>query len=162
MKSTAMHQEVPYKEATVETIRVLEDWYLAIGHCRQLKKQTQVDNGPWKMLTVARDGLPTVPSLHCVRDTIIRDKAKTVLRGTPEGRSFEKRQWAWHKRNNGMRQELHLRNKEPFYEAPRQIIGLEVTNRAAKFSTELQIMSVKTSWGSPPPLQSKRTDCTHL
>jgi hypothetical protein len=25
MKSTAMHQEVPYKEATVETIRVLED-----------------------------------------------------------------------------------------------------------------------------------------
>jgi hypothetical protein len=73
MKSTADHQEVPYEEAMVETIRVLEDWYLAMGHCRQLKKHTQDDNGPWKMSTVARERLPAVPSLHCVRDTIFRD-----------------------------------------------------------------------------------------
>jgi hypothetical protein len=61
-----------------------------------------------------------------------------------------------------LRWELRQRSMKPFYEAPGQIIGLEVTNRAAEFSTRLWKMSVKTSWGSQPHPQSERRACTQL
>jgi hypothetical protein len=44
IESESEHHEVPEEEAMVETIGALEDQYgdrhLAVGHCRQSKKQT--------------------------------------------------------------------------------------------------------------------------
>jgi hypothetical protein len=62
-------QDVPKEDATVETIRTLEDPYgdrhLAIGRCQQPKKQTQGIGGSWKKLAAAHRWMAhhTVPCI---------------------------------------------------------------------------------------------------
>jgi hypothetical protein len=45
-------------------------------------------------------------------------------------------------RDRGLRRELHLGREETFYEALRQIIGVEVAKRVVEFSIGLQKMTV--------------------
>jgi hypothetical protein len=59
--SIVVHKEVPKEEATVKTVTALKKQYgnqhLAIGHHRQLKKETQGDSGSWKKLATAHRGM---------------------------------------------------------------------------------------------------------
>jgi hypothetical protein len=75
MANIGAHPDVPNEQAEVETVRVLEDRYgnrpLAIGRHQPLKKQTQSDGGSQKKLATSCRW-PTVPFLHCIRDTVIR------------------------------------------------------------------------------------------
>jgi hypothetical protein len=52
--AVAEDQEVPKKEAAVETIETLEHRYLAARHHRQPKKRTQGDSGYRKKLADPR------------------------------------------------------------------------------------------------------------
>jgi hypothetical protein len=88
IKSVEVHEEVPKEEATVKTVRALKERYgdrhLAIGCCRQLKKQTQGNGGFWKKLATTHRWLSRCPLfLHGVRDTLMRDQAGTVLQEEP-------------------------------------------------------------------------------
>jgi hypothetical protein len=62
--------EVPKEEATVETIRALEDqygdWYLAVGRYEWPEKRTQGDSGSWQKLAAAQGQLTrhTIPALQ--------------------------------------------------------------------------------------------------
>jgi hypothetical protein len=53
LQSIVVHQEVPKEEAMVEMTGALkdrpQDRHLTVGHCRQIKKQTQGDGGSQKL-----------------------------------------------------------------------------------------------------------------
>jgi hypothetical protein len=80
IKSEAKHEEVSMEEATVETFEALKERYrdqhLAVRCHGQPKKRTQGNGGSQKKLVAACKGM-TMSFLHGIRDTVVRDKAKT-------------------------------------------------------------------------------------
>jgi hypothetical protein len=118
------------------------------------------------------NGWPAMPFLHGVRDALIKDRRlstddgergpRTVVRGAPKGRTFQKRRWMQLKFNNGIRdrglkQELCLGIKKTLYEAFRQTRELDVMKRAVVISIGLWKMSDWTLWrGRLPPKRKKR------
>jgi hypothetical protein len=113
------HQKVPKEEATLETIRALEDQcrdcYLAVGQHERLEKRTQGNSGSWQKLAAAQGQLTrhTIPALQ--KECSHRGCGKTTDDGI--------RGW-------NRRQELHLGSNETFYEALWQTLELEVVKRA--------------------------------
>jgi hypothetical protein len=114
------HQEVPEKEAMVETIRAPEDWYgdwhLAVGRRWQPKKQTQDNGGSWKKLATACRWMTrcAVPAWHKGCDH--KGTGKDVAIGAPKGWTFRKTCRVQPECNNrtkerGPRQQLHLRKE---------------------------------------------------
>jgi hypothetical protein len=81
------HDEVPKEETIVEIFEALKEWYgirhLAVRCCSQPKKWTQSNDGSRKKLATA------IPFVHNVRDSFVRDKARTRLLQEPrkEGHS---------------------------------------------------------------------------
>jgi hypothetical protein len=80
-----------------------ENRHLAVGR-RQLKKLTQGDGGSWKKLAVASKGMTRrvipVPRKGHGGQGPGRD---IVARGTPKGRTLERRQRTHQEDNNGVR-----------------------------------------------------------
>jgi hypothetical protein len=83
IKSKLEHQEVTKEEGTVETLGALKkrhgDWHVAIAHHDQPKKRTLCNGGSGRSWLPPMEGWPTVPFLHSVRDTVVRDKSRTRL-----------------------------------------------------------------------------------
>jgi hypothetical protein len=80
-----------------------------------------------------------------------------AVRGTPKGRTLERRRRARPEgnndiRNRGLKQQLRLGSKKEFNKAVRQTLGLEVLKRVAGISIGLWEVSNWTLWrGRPPP-----------
>jgi hypothetical protein len=131
-EAVTARQEVPDDEAAIETIGALND---RSGNQR--------------------------PAVGC-RNPLKMPTKDNVVRGTPKGRTFEKRRRRQHKFNNGiidrgLKQQLRLGGKGSVNETLRQTIVLKVIKLAAGSCIRIPKMSVKTLCRSrPPPKRKKR------
>jgi hypothetical protein len=74
-----------------------------------------------------------MPLLHCVRDAVVRDKARTGLPGTQKARTFGKRCWVKLEgingiRNQGLKEPLCLRKESTSGRIFRKTIELGIMN----------------------------------
>jgi hypothetical protein len=104
LEAVAEHQEVPDKEAAMETIRALKDWsgdqQPAVEYWNPLKRRTK----------------------------------DSVVQGTPDGPTFEKRRWTCpgcsnSMRDRGLKEQLHLGSKRKLNKTFRQTVELEITKQ---------------------------------
>jgi hypothetical protein len=148
-EAVAVRQEVPNKEAEVETILALEDRYgdrrLTVGRRGRPEKWAQGDGGSRQKLAPARGRLThrAIPALRKGRSR--RGPGKTTGNGI---------------RGRSERQQLPLGWKESFYEALGQTIELETAKRRVGSFMKIRKTSVKTLWRSrslPKPKKKLQT-----
>jgi hypothetical protein len=186
MKSETEH-EVPKEDAIGETFGALKEWFrdrhLAVMRCSQLKKWTQGNGGSWKKLATTCRGMTrcAIPAWRTGHYHQGQGKDKAVPR-THKGQTSRKRHWEKLKgiiriRNQGSRQQLHLkkerttgngitgqsRRQEPHLgsrttpnQTFRKTAEQEIAKQIVRTSTRLQKMSVRTLGRGPPPPKRKK------
>jgi hypothetical protein len=191
-------QDVPIGETDKEAIGATEDrtrqQRLAVRHHRQRKKRARVNGGARQKFAAAcgrftrraapvlcKGGLWKGPAKKCCSGLKGQSKASragtrgldknNVERGTPEGRTCEKRRRTHPECNSGIRrlsktsankrggrtEKLdHLEAKRTHCEATRQGLCLEIVKIAADFSIRLREPGNGLLWKCRPPPKRKR------
>jgi hypothetical protein len=131
-EAVTVHQEVPNEEAAVQTIGALEDRYrdrhLAVGHRRQQKKRTQVDDGCRQKLAAAR-GRMTHCAIPAPRTGRRQGPGRiNVERGAHNGRTLEMGRRKGPECNSeikdrGARRQICQGSERAFKKTVRQILG---------------------------------------
>jgi hypothetical protein len=175
-------QEVPEGATDKETFGATEDrageQRLAVRCHGQLKKRAQDNGGPLQKFAAVRGRFTrrAVPALrkghrrrgpgqalgNGIRERSTKREAKDdAVRGTPKGRTCEKRRRTQPRCNSGikdrgMKQRPHLGRGKTFIEALGQTFGLEVVERTVGSSIRLRSPSIWTLWKCRPPPKRKR------
>jgi hypothetical protein len=113
---------------------------------------------PGRSWLLATDGLPTMPFLHSIRDTVIKDqrlRRDDGKRAAPKGQTLEKRMDAAEiqQQHMGLRPETvatSRKQEDIICEALGQTNELEVMKRAVRISVRLWKVSNWTLWRSQP------------